>query len=206
MSPPKTSRTSTKRTVSNEMLFAAKGFLRTYIQDILSTLRRGQSMEPFLRQGISLKSISTLRSLNLEQIDNLTESYAKSQLWRTDNSLNFTVDFALMLTMLENHNDDTQLARDYLIAGASNEVMKSYFGMRAKECSLHRVELGIKRSPGRKTKATDRQLENQIIDAHDGAMKETKCRLDALLAVHREIGISIDQCYQVVSEYENLAL
>lgn len=127
-------------------------------------------MEPFINQGVSLKSINTLRSLNLEQIDNITESYTKRQLSRADNDFNFTIDFTLMLGMLENHNNDTQLARDYLLAGASNEVMKNYLGMRAKEFSLHRSELGIKRSPGRKAKTTDRLLEDQIIEVHDSAV------------------------------------
>lgn len=209
MSPPlrKACRSSAKRAISNEMLFAAKGFLRTYIQDILTTLRRGQSMEPFLKQGISIESINILRSLNLEQIDNLTENYARKQLLsREQNGFNFEIHFTAMLSMLENHNDDAKLAREYLIAGASNEVMRNYFGMRAKECSLHRVELGIIRPPGRKARTTCHLLENQIIEAHDCAMKCDKCHLTALLSVHKNVGIPIDQCYQVVSEYENLAL
>lgn len=184
--------------VSSALISAATGYIRQLIHDASIDHRNGRG-KSFGRFGVSREIIKQVETLSPIELEEALYSYARSALMRSPTLANPDFEIDVLLTKLINHNNDKGMLDSYLLAGASNELMKLLFGTRPSECAKRRIFLGIETKPGRKTEKASNKTVLDVYDKYESALKIDSCKKQALLKIHEDTKLHIDMIFRIVT-------
>ena len=193
--------------VSNHLLFAAQAFIRSYLMDAHQSYIMGRT-RVFEVYNVDTRPLAALQTIEPSVLDELAMNYARMVLSsnvKKGRALQFDINH--LLQALSDRVANSEMADKFLLAGASNLVMKEFFGKRSKECCQIRIRLGIKNGRGRKVDPKGDDIRYRVNRLFLKFLKETNCPRLSLLRVHEETGHYIDFIHRVVQsekqyEYE----
>ena len=183
--------------LSHALVAAATGYIRQCILDAFLAHRNGR--KSFESYGIDRDVIKQVAAFDPIELEELLYNYARSALMRSPTLANPDFEIDVLLINLVNHKNDKGMVDSYLLAGASNELMKTLFGSRASECANRRIALGIGTKRGRKTDKTATKTFHEVYDIYENAIKKIGCNRQALLNVHEETKLHIDILFRIVT-------
>ncbi len=199
-----TSLQKSDNSISSGLLIATQNLIRTYLQEAYAAYIYGRSSF-FESHNIDPALIPQIQYLQPFEIDQFALNYARSVLASSaSDGLRININKA-MNGILARCNENN-LADRFLVAGASNAVMKEFFSMRSKECSQRRERLGVSIGPGRKSYPHGEEVLYDIYTRYAKALKATKCPRQALLNVHEETGHFLDTIFRLLEKNKEYQL
>ena len=190
--------------IPTSLLMATQNLVRAYLQEAYAAYIYGRNSF-FEKHKIDPTLIPLIQNLQPFEIDQCSLNYARTIL-SSPHKDGLTININKALSGILIRCNENNLADRFLAAGASNTIMKEFFSIRAKECSLRRNRLGINTGTGRKSVPKEESLSYEMATKYDKALKETQCPRQALLSVHEETGHFIDTIFRLLEKNKEYQL
>lgn len=194
----------TEKVISNALVTAAAGLMRQCLLDAFHAHKNGRKgLDGYGIDREVLKKFSSIDSIELEE---LLLNHARIMLARSNTLANVTFDLNALQNAIKNHHNDKSMMDSYLLAGASNSLIKKVFGRRSLESCHRRDALGIENKRGRKIEEPSKQEFHEAYNTYEKYLKQTGCKKVALLKVYDDTKLHIDLIFRIVTSNNDFDL
>ena len=169
--------------------------------EVVSEARYG-NFEPASELGLECKQIKLLQKLKPEELRHVSSRLALEMIGESGFSLN-AGKLTNLLNSTINNTQNTQLIEEFILHGASNQVMNQMFGLTSVQVANLVRLLGVVKTKGRKAKISEKE-QDDIYYAYLNALKIHDERL-RLLVVAKETGQTIHNIRTTIDEVEEFA-
>lgn len=150
--------------------------------------------------GLTKDQIASATGLSTDEAEELAANYARTCIARSKQTGVINFRFDELVALASKRLEEENLVRSFIEAKASNRLMDELFGKRSTDCATLRKRFKVDNNRGRKSEPKGEEVCPQIHALYREAMKQRKCKRQALMDVYERTGHPIDFIHRVVTD------